>query len=132
RTGYDPAGVAGMLTTLARLDEASGSRRGVPNWLSTHPAPADRVTEVQQFVREAQVTAGSTARAKEGDLLRYVDGLVFGDSPRQGFVRGSRFLHPVLRFAVTFPERWEVQNSPQQVMAKAPEQDHYMLLQHVS
>ncbi|MBA3887465.1 MAG: M48 family metalloprotease, partial [Acidobacteria bacterium] len=52
QTGYDPAGVAGMLTTLARLDEAAGERRGVPNWLSTHPAPADRVVEVQQFVRE--------------------------------------------------------------------------------
>jgi predicted Zn-dependent protease len=131
KTGYDPAGVAGMLTTLARLDEASGSRRGVPNWLSTHPAPADRVAEVQQFVREAQVPAGTTGRSDEGDFLRYVDGLVFGDSPRQGFVRGNRFLHPELRFAIAFPERWEVQNSPQQVMAKAPEQDHYMLLQLV-
>ncbi len=43
KTGWDPRGVAGMLRTLARLDEASGSRRGVPNFLSTHPAPAERV-----------------------------------------------------------------------------------------
>jgi predicted Zn-dependent protease len=35
KTGWDPHGVAGMLRTLSRLDEASGSRRGVPNWLST-------------------------------------------------------------------------------------------------
>ncbi|MGH7215322.1 MAG: M48 family metalloprotease, partial [Tepidisphaeraceae bacterium] len=48
--GWNPAGVGGMLRTLARLDEANGSRRGVPNWLSTHPAPADRVEKVQAYV----------------------------------------------------------------------------------
>ena len=37
--GWDPAGVPGMLSTLGRLDEASGDRKGVPNFLSTHPDP---------------------------------------------------------------------------------------------
>lgn len=132
QTGYDPAGVAGMLTTLARLDEAAGERRGVPNWLSTHPAPADRVVEVQQFVREVQgKPAGTTGAAKPGDYLRYVDGIIFGDSPRQGIVRGSRFMHPDLRLELTFPAQWQVQNSPNQVVAKAPERDHFMILQLV-
>jgi predicted Zn-dependent protease len=39
---WNPAGVAGMLKTLERLDQARGSRKGVPNWMSTHPAPEDR------------------------------------------------------------------------------------------
>lgn len=132
QTGYDPAGVAGMLTTLSRLDEAAGDRRGVPNWLSTHPAPADRVVEVQQFVREAKAgPVGTTGGAKRGDYLRHLDGIMFGDSPRQGIVRGSRFQHPDLRFALAFPEQWEVQNSPNQVVAKAPGRDHVMVLQLV-
>jgi predicted Zn-dependent protease len=134
QTGYDPAGVAGMLTTLARLDDAAGSRRGVPNWLSTHPAPADRVTEVHAFVKEAHATpVGTTGASRRADYLRRIDGMIFGDSPRQGFVRGSRFLHPELRFAVHFPEGWQVRNSPQQVVAQpAEQQNQAMVLQIVS
>jgi predicted Zn-dependent protease len=134
QTGYDPAGVAGMLNTLARLDDAAGSRRGVPNWLSTHPAPADRVAEVQAFVKEANVKpSGTSAAARRAAYQQRIDGIVFGDSPRQGFVRGNRFLHPELRFAVTFPNQWEVRNSPQQVMAQpAGQQNMAMVLQLVS
>ena len=40
--GWDPAAVPGFLSTLGRLDEAAGDRRGVPNWLSTHPDPLSR------------------------------------------------------------------------------------------
>lgn len=132
RSGWNPAGVAGMLTTLQRLDEASGSRRGVPNWLSTHPAPADRVQKVQTAIQQA--AAASPAERLTADrsaYLEHLDGLIFGDSPSEGIVRGNQFLHPVLRLAITFPPEWEIQNSKTQVMAKAPEQNHVMLLQLV-
>ena len=48
--GWDPAGVPGMLATLGRLDEAAGDRKGVPNWLSTHPDPLTRVSEIAATV----------------------------------------------------------------------------------
>jgi predicted Zn-dependent protease len=130
--GWDPRGVAGMLNTLARLDEASGSRRGVPNWLSTHPAPADRVERVNALVEELGVTGGAgTGERERIAFMQRVDGLVYGDSPEQGIVRGQDFLHPDLRFALQFPQGWEVQNSPQQVVGKAPNADAYVLLQLV-
>lgn len=129
-TGWDPSGVAGMLRTLSRLDEASGSRKGVPNWLTTHPAPADRVGRVQAAI-QAQEKAVGTAGRDEVDFLRHVDGIVFGDSPSEGIVRGNTFLHPDLRFSLTFPRGWEIANTKTQVLAKAPERDNYMLLQLV-
>jgi predicted Zn-dependent protease len=132
KTGWNPAGVAGMLRTLARLDEASGSRRGVPNFLSTHPAPADRVREVQQYVEQNPVpvgTSGEVRGSNEAVYQRVVDGIVFGDSPRQGIVRNNQFLHPELRLGLNFPQGWDVRNSAQQVLAKAPNADHYLLLQ---
>jgi predicted Zn-dependent protease len=131
RGGWDPHGVAGMLTTLSRLDEASGSRKGVPNWLSTHPAPADRVEKVQAAIEKSAVPVGTTARNDEADFERHMDGIVFGDSPSEGIVRGNTFLHPDLRLALTFPPGWDVQNTKTQVLAKAPERDDYMLLQLV-
>jgi predicted Zn-dependent protease len=131
RGGWDPHGVAGMLTTLERLDEASGSRKGVPNWLSTHPSPADRVQKVQAAIERAAVPVGTSGRTDESDFQRHLDGIVYGDSPSEGIVRGNTFLHPDLRLALTFPQGWEVQNTQTQVLAKAPERNDFMLLQLV-
>jgi predicted Zn-dependent protease len=118
-----------MLQTLARLDEASGSRRGVPNFLATHPAPADRVQHVMAYVQKNPTAVSTSARrTDENDYQRVVDGIVFGDSPSDGIVRGNEFLHPDLRLALAFPKGWEVQNSATQVIAKAPDRENYMLL----
>ena len=47
-----------MLTTLGRLDEAAGDRKGVPNFLSTHPEPLARVTEIAP--RSRRLKAGKS------------------------------------------------------------------------
>ena len=57
--------------------------------------------------------------------------MIFGDNPEQGIVRGTTFLHPPLRFRLDFPTGWQVANSPQQVVAKAPDADVFMMLQLV-
>jgi predicted Zn-dependent protease len=132
RSGWNPAGVAGMLTTLARLDEAAGSRKGVPNWLSTHPAPLDRVQKIQTAVQQATASAtGQPLATDRAEYLQRVDGIIFGDSPSEGIVRGNQFLHPDLRLAISFPRGWEIQNTKTQVLAKAPERENYMMLQLV-
>lgn len=127
RGGWDPAGVPAFLSTLARIDEMSA--RGIPNWLSTHPEPADRVSVAQPIVKKfAGESAAETGRDR---YIELVDGLVVGDRPEDGIVRGHRFLHPAMRFAMEFPEGWEVTNTPDQVAAQEPGQKHYMLLQLV-
>jgi len=129
RLGWDPAGVPAFLSTLGRLDEAAGDRRGIPGWLSTHPDPLSRVNEIQPIVQ--QLKAGGQFSTNREAFLARIDGIVFGDNPEQGIARGSAFLHPVLRFRIDFPTGWEIQNSPQQVVAKAPGADIFMLLQLV-
>ena len=129
--GWDPAGVPGMLSTLGLLDEASGDRKGIPNWLSTHPEPLARVAEIKTTV--STLKAGRSDFVTNRDALdRRVDGVIYGDNPDQGITRGSTFLHPPLRFRVDFPAKWEIANSPQQVVAKAPDAEVFMLLQGVS
>jgi predicted Zn-dependent protease len=129
RLGWDPAGVPAFLSTLGRLDEAAGDRRGIPGWLSTHPEPLSRVGEIQPIVQ--QLKASGQFSTNRDDFLARIDGIVYGDNPEQGIARGSAFLHPVLRFRIDFPNGWEIQNSPQQVVAKAPGADVFMLLQLV-
>jgi len=128
--GWDPSGVPGMLSTLGRLDEAAGDRKGVPNFLSTHPDPLARVKDAQPAAQQARGTRTDLVVGRE-ELLRRVDGVIFGDNPEQGIIRGSAFLHPPLRFRLDFPAGWEIANSPQQVVAKAPNANVFLLMQLV-
>jgi len=118
RAGWDPAGIPRMLTTLGRIEETSDSK-GVPNWLQTHPQPEDRVQRVQVAVREAEAAAPKFTTDRDGYLKR-VTGIVWGDSPEQGIVRGSSFLHKGLRIALDFPQGWSIENGKTQVSAKEP------------
>jgi predicted Zn-dependent protease len=130
RLGWDPAGVPAFLSTLGRMDEAAGDRRGIPGWLSTHPEPLSRVGEIQPTVQQLKAVGGPFSTNRD-DFLKRIDGIVYGDNPDQGIARGSAFLHRVLRFRIDFPNGWEIQNSPQQVAVKAPGADIFMLLQLV-
>jgi predicted Zn-dependent protease len=127
---WDPAGVPALLTTLQRIEEMS-DRRGIPNWASTHPHPEDRVERVQPVVAELMREAPATLRLDREAYLRRIDGLVHGDDPREGVVRGNNFLHPDLRFALTFPDGWEVTNGKEAVVAKDPGREVMMVLQFV-
>ena len=129
QNGWDPQGVQDMLTTLARLDENATDKRGVPNYLSTHPQPADRVEKVDAVVQQLRASGGDrTFKSDRADYMRRIDGLIFGENPREGVVRGNEFMHPDMRFALRFPQGWEVNNGKTQVVAKAPGANVYMLL----
>jgi predicted Zn-dependent protease len=130
RSGWDPGGIPAMLTTLGRIEEASDNK-GVPNWLSTHPAASDRVEKVQAAVRAATV-AEPIATADREAYLKRIDGIVYGDNPEQGIVRGSTFLHPKLRFAISFPAGWTVENGQSAVVAKRAGENGFVVLQLVS
>jgi predicted Zn-dependent protease len=131
RTGWDPAGVAGMLSTLDRIGDASGDREGIPNWLATHPPPADRVERVQTAIEAARTEHPDARTEDREEFQRHLDGILYGDNPEQGIMRGREFLHTGLRFALEFPDKWPVNNGPTQVAAKHPNTDAYLLLQLV-
>ena len=110
-----------FLTTLGRIAETA-DRNGTPNWLSTHPQPenrAERVGEAVSKVRASGGEGGTWTLDRDGYLAR-IDGMVFGDNPEEGVVRGNLFLHPPLRIALEFPEGWEITNSEEQVVAQEP------------
>ena len=127
--GWHPQGVSDMLSTLGRIREAS-DLQGTPNFLSTHPEPEARVLEVAPVIQELTADRDpATLRVDRSAYLDQIEGLLFGDNPEDGIVRGSEFLHPPLRFALEFPEGWAVRNSETVVMAKEPGAEIYVLLQ---
>ena len=51
----------------------------------------------------------------KAEYLALLDGLVFGEDPSEGFVRGRRFLHPKLGFTFTAPDGFTLDNTAQAV-----------------
>lgn len=127
RGGYDSNHMAAFFETLERLNPGSGS--GLPAWFSTHPNPEDRVQAVRTSTAEWQERlALGSYRENRNDYLEKIDGLVYGEDPRQGFVRGNAFYHPALRFTFPVPGEWQVQNSPAQVGLLSPNRDAAVIL----
>lgn len=119
--GYDPREMAGVFEMLGRVTEASGGG-GTPEWLSTHPNPENRYERINAQVAALPQEFDGAVVARD-EYLRRLDGLVYGDDPRQGYFRGSEFLHPELRFRLQFPEGWATANQRQAVLAMSPSQD---------
>ena len=124
---FDPAGVPRFLSTLARVSALS--ERGVPNWLSTHPDPGSRV--VKAAPAAAKFASSEATAVNRDQYLDRIKGIEYGDKVADGVVRGNEFLHPLLRFAVTFPDGWELTNSASAVLAQEPGTQHFMVLQPV-
>lgn len=128
--GWDPQGVPNLLETLGRLNEGT-DRKGVPNWMQTHPMPGDRVALIEDTVAKLQAAAQKDLVVDRAAYLQQVDGVMFGDNPKEGVIRGNAFLHPDLRFQLDFPQQWQIQNAPQQVAARAPSGNAFVFLQLV-
>ena len=118
--GYDPRQMASVFTTLERTSAQSGGA-GLPQWLSTHPDPGDRAKTAAR--RAAKVPDPGRLQVDRDAYLARVDGIVFGEDPRQGYFRGDTFVHPELHFQLRLPSGWKANNGAAALVASSPEQD---------
>jgi len=115
KVGYDAHKMADFFEVLNKMNMAE-SQGGVPTFLSTHPDPGDRYNSVHRQAKAWQDTLKLASYKVNGDsYLRMIDGIVYGEDPRQGYVEGNVFYHPDLRFRFTFPAGWQLENLPTQV-----------------
>lgn len=114
KQGYDAREMARFFTTLNNMEESKGG--SLPDFLSTHPNPENRVGAVMASAEKWQTQMGLTKPTINRDkYLAKIDGLVFGDDPRQGFVENSVFYHPAMKFMFPVPSGWKLENLPSQV-----------------
>ncbi|GAB3540102.1 M48 family metalloprotease [Pontibacter brevis] len=127
KIGYDAAEMADFFLTLQRQQEGSG--QAVPSFLSTHPNPADRYETVHELAAEWKKQLNLTnAEVNRNSYLKLIDGMVYGEDPKQGFVENNTFYHPELKFKFPIPRGWEHMNSPQQFQMVAPDGKAMMML----
>ena len=121
RANFDPREMPHVFAMLTRVSQAQGGGR-VPEWLATHPDPENRRGRIEQEVAALPQSFPGAAVNRDA-YLRRLDGLVFGNNPREGFFKGAQFFHPDLRFRLTFPEGWTTSNGKQTVVAVSPRKD---------
>lgn len=123
RTGYDPHAMISVLSTLkdqeafdiARAKEEHREPRVYHGVFASHP---DSDTRLQQVVNESKNLQVSPHPLEGRRIyLEHIDGIVFGDSPSQGVVRNSKFMHAGLGIALKFPQGWIIRNGAQSVQA---------------
>ena len=127
KIGFDAQQMAEFFTTLERQAEESGSP-GLPAFLSTHPNPGDRYTAVSKAAADWKKKLNLTnAQINRNTYLKRIEGLVYGEDPKQGFVENSIFYHPVLKFQFPIPTNWAFQNTPQRFQM-APKDGKAMMM----
>ena len=109
--GWDMRDGTKMFNTLARVSGPPGQR--LPEWQSSHPEPEGRAqaNEARVQAAEARGVKFDTLRVDRNGYLRRIDGIVYGDDPRQGYFTGTTFYHPALKLMFAFPDGWKTQNS---------------------
>ena len=118
--GYDVRKMVDMFLILQRVTARAGQR--IPEWQSSHPDPGNRIAATRErLARVAEPLDGK--KVNREPFLRMIDGMVYGDNPRQGFFRGASFLHPDLAFQLEFPQGWQTANQPSSVVGVSPKQD---------
>jgi predicted Zn-dependent protease len=121
---YDPGEMTEMFRTLERT---SGGSADTPEWLSTHPDPGNRVNRTQERIASWTRPAGPL-KTNRDPFLMAIDGIVFGEDPRQGYFQKTAFLHPTLKFRLDFPAEWTTSNQPSQVAGISSKQDAIIAL----
>jgi predicted Zn-dependent protease len=125
RAGYRGDAIISLIEKLrrqTRLEEQllghSADGRD-PSALSTHPAADDRL--------EALRGLPTTRIAGESGpgYLAAIDGMSVDDPSEEGFVRGSAFLHPIMRFAFAMPHDFRLYNDHEGVLGVGA--DHSLL-----
>lgn len=127
KIGYDAKEMAGFFNTLERQRVGTESAE-LPDFMSTHPNPGDRNIAVSKLSEEWKKKLNlSNPKVSRDSYLKKIEGLIYGEDPKQGFLENSIFYHPELKFQFQTPQGWNYQNTPQKVQL-APKDGKALLM----
>lgn len=118
--GYDPFAASRFIEKLqkyASFRSAIGEEDNVDGFLTSHPdAPKRRQIAIHTARQFGAPGIGATGRK---EYLKVLEGIIFGDDPAQGYVRGRDFLHPRLAIGFSVPPGYRLENTKSAVLAAA-------------
>jgi predicted Zn-dependent protease len=135
RAGFDPYGASRFLAALGRSSALRTSlvgqtaSAGKPDILATHPSTPERVTLAVSAAR--QIGAPGLGTRDRAPYLAAIDGMIFGEDPVEGAIRGRKYLHGRLGFAFTAPDGFGLEATSQAVLGVAADGNEALRLDRV-
>ena len=119
RAGFDPFAASRFLSSMARYAEYRAARATAssnrPDFLASHPSTPERISFAIRAARE--IGAPGIGEQEREQYQQELDGMVFGDDPSEGFVRGHTFLHKALGLQFSVPQSFVLENTSKAVLA---------------
>jgi predicted Zn-dependent protease len=128
KAGWDPRQMVPLFQMLDGVGKVAGASGKLPEWLETHPDPENRLKATEERLKTKLKGDTAGMKVEREKYLSMIDGIAFGEDPRQGYFKGDLFLHPGLKFQWQLPPGWPHQNLPQAVVAVSKEQDAMLQL----
>lgn len=116
--GFDPYAAADFQTAMSTFNAFNSGTDAQVNsldFLSTHPSTPQRVALALGHARK--FGARGVGDRNQQAYLAGIDGMLFGDSPDEGYVRGRTYAHADLGIAFEFPAGFDIENRPEAVLA---------------
>ncbi|MDK1375927.1 MULTISPECIES: M48 family metalloprotease [unclassified Sinorhizobium] len=120
--GYDPYAAARFLDSMAayaRFTAVDPEADQSLDFLSSHPNAPQRVELARRHARAFGVESTIGDRGRDY-YLAGIDGILYGDSPQEGYVRGQTFLHGQLGIRFDVPLGFQIDNKAEAVLATGP------------
>ena len=129
RNGYNQYAMAEFLKVMKSADELENeiakkegrpASAGYHSIFSTHPSTENRIEAMNS-------TENRTGKKNKDEFLKMIDGLPYGTSDEEGFVRYNVFYHPFYAIKFTFPEGWLLDNLPDKLIIKNNDSEIVMI-----
>ncbi|WP_425482861.1 M48 family metalloprotease [Aureimonas leprariae] len=121
RAGYDAFAAARFLRAMdaySHFRNASQAENPNLDFLASHPSTPQRIELAENHAR--QFGAPGTGATDRDRYLTGIEGMLFGDSAVEGYVRGHDFFHPGLGITFRVPEGFVIDNTAEAVLATGP------------
>lgn len=124
---YEAEDGAGFFSALERISEQSG--QSIPSWQSSHPDPSERAKRIPELAQQWEQKGYEQNIENTDEYMNVINGIIYGQNPREGFTEDGYFYHPDLKFQFDYPDTWEIVNQPTLVAAVNQNQDAISLMQ---
>ena len=91
KSGYNPGEMINFFASLERLGDLSGGQ-SLPGFLSTHPLTSERIQHTKDMLMESD----RQLKIEKNGYLGAVNNMVYGQDPRQGYVKKNGFIYTFL------------------------------------
>ena len=112
RNGYSQDAMAKFLGTMKSADDLENEiakkegrpmRSGYHSIFSTHPSTENRIAAMNK-------TESIGGKKNRDEFLKMIDGLSYGTSDDEGYMRYNTFYHPFFAIKFSIPEKWDLKN----------------------